>query len=192
MKMTNTAICLVATLGGIVSAQERAHVIVMKDLSDVNLVENLEFNVTYSVHNVGDTTAENIEIVDSWPDDTFELVAGEIGCTFDKVLPGASKDHWFTLKPIEAGFFVSRPASVEYSWQEYDEENDAEETESAVSKSSPIGKLEIVSAAQHLRATSQYLEEWTVFFFFSFLAITLPFFVWQNKKSEFHSSGKRK
>jgi len=177
-----------------VAAQERAHVIVMKDLSEFPVVEGKAFNVTYEVHNRGDTVGINIEIVDSWPEETFELIEGEITANIDKLLPGANTSHWFTLKPRDGteGEFIARSASVEYSWMEYDEEADAEDTMTATAKSSALGKFPIVSAAQHLRETSQYLEEWGVFGGFSSLAIAMPFMVWVNKKGDFHNSGKRK
>lgn len=166
----------------------------MKDVEEGPIVQGKEFNVTHSVHNVGDTTAMNIVIKDSWPKDKFERIHGKAGIKIKKILPGGKVNHVFTLKPNDGavGPFIVRAAKVEYSWTEFDEEADTEETMTASTKSSTVGSIEVLDAAKHLRETSQYVEEWTVFGGFSCLAVAMPFFVWRQKSSEFHASGKRK
>ena len=174
-------------------AQERAHVIVMKDFSSFELGDGVEFNVTYHVHNVGDTDARNVQISDQFPESTFEIVSGSLEKEIKELAAGESVDHTVTLKPVVGGGIINiPPADVEYGWDEKDSETSEIETMTVNTKSSAIGSVQILTAEEYAARNSQHVTEWSVFSSFSGLAIFLPFFMWRSKSAKFHSSGRIK
>ena len=178
---------------GTALAQERAHVIVMKDFSSFELGDGVEFNVTYHVHNVGDADARNVQISDQFPDSTFEVVSGSLEKEIGELAAGESVDHTVTLKPVVGGGIINiPPADVEYGWNEKDEETSEVEVMTVNTKSSAIGSIQILTAEEYAARNSQHVTEWSVFSSFSGLAILFPFFVWRSKSSKFHSSGRIK
>ena len=163
-------------------AQERAHVIVMKDFSSFELGDGVEFNVTYHVHNVGDTDARNVQISDQFPESTFEIVSGSLEKEIKELAAGESVDHTVTLKPVVGGGIINiPPADVEYGWDEKDSETSEIETMTVNTKSSAIGSVQILTAEEYAARNSQHVTEWSVFSSFSGLAILAPFFMWRSK-----------
>jgi uncharacterized repeat protein (TIGR01451 family) len=192
MKLT-TGITTILSLVGTTIAQERAHVIVMKDFSSFELGDGVEFNVTYDVHNVGDASATEVKISDQFPDSTFEIVKGSLEKTIDEIGAGESVKHIVTLKPLVGGGIINiPPADVEYTWNEKDQDTDEDESMTVNTKSSAIGSVQILTADEYAARNSQHVTEWSVFSSFSGLAILFPFFLWRSKSSKFHSSGRVK
>eukprot|EP00939_MAST-03C_sp_MAST-3C-sp1_P005282 g5282.t1 len=191
-KMMKAAFLVFGALIGSAMAQERAHIIVMKDLSTFPLIEKAEFNVTFDIHNSGGADALDVKVADNW-NENFEIIEGSLEKTFDKIGAGESVSHYCTLKPTTGSVFtVVGPADVEYSWTEFDEETKEDETVTATSKSSAIGRISVLGAEEYAKYNSNHSDVWSVYFTFSGIAILLPFFIWNKKSSPYHNSGKRK
>jgi hypothetical protein len=165
--------------------EERALIIAMKDLKEFPVVVGKEFEVVYSIHNVGQVAALDVEIVDDWPESLFERVKGEPGATFDKIEAGASETYTFTLKPLAPNpqGFLALHADVEYSWMEFIEEDDEEEIVSTESKTSFIGRFPILTEAEYLRQTSHNAREWGLFLGVQALVVVGPYLRWSAEKA---------
>ncbi len=186
-------VCLLGSIVGCAVAQDRAHVLVMKDIEKPPIVEGKEFNVTFTIFNVGGAKALDIKVTDSWNSDQFEIVEGSIDFTIAELVGGDNEIHFATLKPTMGSVYAPvGAADIEYSWTELDEETLEDETMTATAKSTGYGTIQVFAAEEYAKYNSQHSQEWTVFTAFSGALILMPYYVWSTKSSKFLSSGKEK
>lgn len=73
----------------------------------------------YTVHNVGNAAALEVEITDnSFPADHFALVSGELNARIDRVPPHTNVTHTVVIRPKKAGYFNFTSAEVLYRKKE--------------------------------------------------------------------------
>eukprot|EP00941_MAST-03F_sp_MAST-3F-sp1_P001979 g1979.t1 len=139
------------------------------------MIVGKEFNVTYSVHNVGSIAALDVEVSDfSWPKDLFEYVAGKPGFATENLDPGERFSYVFTLKPLHpSNSFLSERATLEYSWLEPGEEEDM--ILSTESKTSAAGRFTIYLESDYAKMYSGNIVEWCSFVFVEIVCIVIPY-----------------
>ena len=54
-----------------------------------------------------------MEVTDT-SDSRLELIGGSLRARFEKVAPGATVQHTYSVKPIVSGIVVAQPATVKY------------------------------------------------------------------------------
>jgi hypothetical protein len=169
---------------GLVSAtedvSERALLLTQKsvgsDFAQVDvanlLVEDRNFTVTVSLHNVGGQEAYDIEVEDEWEEDKFTVVDGSMRATFAKLSPGESEEFSFTLVPNFNTFpnlYEYKPAMVTYMYGDEDDQMETIATSSRPHTRVPNqdrildGKTYILSEKDYLAQTAMYFREWTTF-----------------------------
>jgi hypothetical protein len=164
---------------------KRAHVLVLEERSPGAIVVGQEFNVTYTVFNVGEVDALDVEITDedTWAESYFEQTHNEPGMNIKKLAPGAKEAHYFTVKASKAtpplSVFNPQPANVEYSWMETGEDGE-DEIVSTDSKSTTLDAFGILTKKQYAKETASSVGEWGVFSVVFSSGILAPFYVWQQ------------
>jgi len=125
------------------------------------------FTVEIGVYNVGDASAHDVMITDSWPDTQFQLITGSKTAKFDEIKAGAVSWMNLTLVPNFDGDFEGFPAAVEYRAKDKD-------TAVQTALSSPMPDLTILDEALFEKLTAKHSREWTLFGLTVTLSVALP------------------
>jgi hypothetical protein len=96
--------------------EEKAFLIVRKNVLDrEKVVVGLPVTVEIEVHNAGTSSALDVEVEDeAWPSPMFKHGDGSLKWETPRLPAGATKKFSYTISPLSAGFYSSRPARVTY------------------------------------------------------------------------------
>ncbi|KAH7291275.1 hypothetical protein KP509_29G009400 [Ceratopteris richardii] len=98
-----------------VTATDDAFLVVHKRASISKVKSSERVTVSISLHNVGFSTAYDVALNDeTWPNEKFNLVSGNMSSSWDKLDAGKSLTHTFVLESKEKGLFYGAPAVVKY------------------------------------------------------------------------------
>mmetsp|Transcript_25515 Transcript_25515/g.78511 ORF Transcript_25515/g.78511 Transcript_25515/m.78511 type:complete len:179 (-) Transcript_25515:134-670(-) len=128
------------------------------------VVEGKQLPLVYELYNIGDVPATGITVKDDIDPSVFTVVQGDPNARIPELAPNASHSYNLTVVPRVYGFVDVPRAVVDYTM--------AGQAKRMVS-SSP-GPLNVTSAGAYLRATSYYLQEWSVFFLFTLPTVAVP------------------
>ena len=141
-----------------------------------------DFVVFYHLINNGDLSATRIEVEDKYDPSSFVFkhnvnIDGSVRFSVDEVAPGATVTFNVTVKPKISGSYDSTRAQLLYTSGAFvADEADGIEEERRKGTSTSLGRLKIISTAEHLRRTSYNVKEWTVFLGLYALACVAPLF----------------
>ena len=113
---------------------------------------------------------------------------GSVAFAVVELAPGAQELFNVTVRPKLFGIYESTRAKIKYN-SGLPSEDGEEDVRSGLSTS--LGRIRIISTAEHLRSTSYYIREWVTFSLGFSLAIIVPFINWWALRSA-HSSKKYK
>ncbi|GJQ10634.1 hypothetical protein GpartN1_g2425.t1 [Galdieria partita] len=152
-------------------AREGAFILVSRRLLSEDLVEGSPFNVTYEVHNAGNSDAQKVVLEDpNFGNQDFMVLNGSVTLTWDVVVAGEKKVTVVTVQPLHAGDFGARPLRLSYRSSKTNVEHES------VALASEI--LFVYTRAVYERLKGSHLLAWSVFFLGTCVIVGVPFVVY--------------
>ncbi|GMH41905.1 hypothetical protein BSKO_09815 [Bryopsis sp. KO-2023] len=92
----------------------RAHLVVRKDVKEDTVVEGNELAVVVTIYNQGTSTASDVDVKDSFSEESFTLKEGSINFHVEKISPGSEESFEYVLLPKVNGPVSFKQATVTY------------------------------------------------------------------------------
>lgn len=181
--------CLIAlALAGCVvsEGEERARLLAAKRVHNLYLVEGRDIVVQYSVHNVGQAAAINVQLTDAgFSTEDFDIAGGQLQVKFDRIAPNANVSHTVVVKPKKYGYFNFTAAEVSYQPSE-------DSAEIQIGYTSEPGEGGIIAFRDYDRKFSPHVFDWLIFALLMIPALLVPFMMWFNIKSKYTINARSK
>lgn len=182
-----SALALTLTVaGGNDKDNSVARLLVGKHIQNKYLVENRDLVVKYSLFNVGDSAAVNVQLTDrGFPGEHFELVGGVLAVKLDRLAPRANHSHTAVLRPKFQGYFNFTAAEVQYRASD-----DSEELQMGFS--SDPGQGAVIPLKEYERQFSAHMVDWVLFAVMTLPSLGIPFLLWHSSKAKYEAIAKAK
>jgi len=160
-----------------------ARLLLGKQIHNKYLVEGMDIVVKYSLFNVGDGVATDVQVTDNgFRDEDFEIVSGQTKYRLEAVPPATNSSHTLVVRPRKFGYFNFTAAEVTYN---------AAEGSSVVGLSSDPGQAVIIAARDYERQFSAHLLDWLAFAVMTLPSLGIPFLLWFSSKSKYEALAKK-
>jgi len=170
---------LVASLAFADGDASRARILAGKSVHNMYLVEGRDVLVQYSLHNVGDAPAINVNLNDQgFSTEDFDIVGGQLQVKFDRIAPGANVSHAVVVQPKKFGYFNITSAEVTYQPSE-----DSDEIQ--IGYTSELGEAYISAGRDYDRKFSPHVFDWLIFALLMIPALVVPFLMWFNINAKY-------
>ncbi|XP_050542594.1 translocon-associated protein subunit beta [Daktulosphaira vitifoliae] len=165
---------------------QRARLLVSKQVLNKLLVQDSDILVKYTIYNVGSAPATNVILQDNgFPTEAFASVKGNLNMRFKRIPAGANVTHAVVIRPLTWGRFNFSAAIVQYKPTE-----NVQETQ--IATSSEPGEGYIISYAEYDKKFSPHVLDWLAFAIMSLPAVAAPFMLWWFSKSKYELILKQK
>jgi translocon-associated protein subunit beta len=158
-----------------------ARVLLAKQIHNKYLVEGMDIVVKYSLYNVGDNAATNIQVADNgFRAEDFDLVSGQTQFKLDRLGAGANTSQTVVVRPRKFGYFNFTAAEVNYA---------AREGSSVVltGLSSDPGQGVIIAARDYDKQFSSHFLDWAAFAVMTLPSLGIPFMLWYSSKTKYEA-----
>jgi len=173
----NSFALLAVFVAGVVAQEGNliVHKQVLSDYPDVYST-GMNFTVKMTVYNIGDGSAFDVKVKDTWPSstssgtDAFKLVAGSFTSKWAEITSGASVSANYTVLPTFEGRFEGARATGSYKI-----------TKDGASKkvlSTAGASMQVISEEQFSKYFAKHYQEWTIFYLGCLASVFVPLFVW--------------
>lgn len=183
-------LCLIALLtifNGLSSADDvNAKLILIKEVQNEVLTEGKDLSVQYTLYNIGDGPAVDVELAESdFHETDFELVSGQTNIKWERIGANSNVSTVVVVKPLRASGFNFTSAVVQYVA--------SEGAEPTFGFSDELGELRIISAKEYKRLHASHMVEWALFVLFCLPSIFFPYMLYYKSKSKYsvYSSKKK-
>ncbi|WAQ98848.1 SSRB-like protein [Mya arenaria] len=132
--------------------------------------------------NILNHAAQNVKLTDdSFPEADFEVVAGNLKASWERIAPNTNVSHVVVLRPLKSGYFNFTAAEVSYS------SGDNAGTVQTGYTSAP-GEGGIVDFKEFNRRFSPHIVDWCVFAFMTLPSLGIPFLLWWSSKAKYDTA----
>jgi len=179
MKFVLSIVALLAIFAQLSVADDvSAKLLLIKEIEDEIITEGNELTVKYTLFNVGDGPATNVEVADSdFHDSDFEAVSTP-DMKFERVDAGSNVSASVVVVPLKStANFNFTSAVVQYVA--------AEGAEPTFGFSNEVGQRSIISAKEYKRAHASHKIEWFLFCLWCTPSLLLPYLVHLNSKNKY-------
>lgn len=159
----------------------RARLLISKQLLNKYSVQSMDTVIKYSIHNVGNNPAIDIQITDAgYEPDMFQVVAGQVNATFHRIPPQKNVTHIVILRPIKFGMYNFTAAEITYRPSE---ESDLVQ----IGYSSSPGEIKIDSFMDYHKKFSSHVCDWLMFGILTLPSLVIPFGLWYKSKVRYEN-----
>lgn len=182
-------LCLVALFAffsnAVVADDASAKLILIKEVLNDIITEGNDLSVQYSLFNIGDGPATDVELADSdFHESEFELVSGMTSVKWERIGANSNVSHVVVVKPLKASAFNSTSAVVQYVA--------SEGAEPTFGFSDELGEMSIISATEYKRLHASHVWEWFLFSIFCIPSLLLPYLLHFTSKSKYNALSAKK
>jgi len=186
MKFILCCIAILAFFSSSVSADDTsAKLILIKEVLNDVITEGKDLSIQYTVFNIGDGPATNIELDDSdFHETEFEHVSGTTSVKWDQIAANSNVSHLVVFKPLKSSAFNFTSAVVQYVA--------SEGAEPTFGFSDEVGELKIISAKEYKRLHASHMHEWLVFAALCTPSLLLPYLLHYLSESKYNAFSAKK
>jgi len=179
MKFVLTIVAVLALCAQLSVADDvSAKLLLIKEIEDDIITEGNELTVKYTLFNVGDGPATNVEVADSdFHDSDFEAVSMP-EMKFERISSNSNVSASVVVVPLKStAAFNFTSAVVQYVA--------AEGAEPTFGFSNEVGQHPIISAKEYKRVHASHKIEWFLFCLWCTPSLLLPYLVHVNSKNKY-------
>jgi len=178
MKSLSLVVVLLA-LAWCSGEEENARLLVSKNVLNQFLVEGKDVTVLYQIHNVGGSSALEVQLKDdSFPAESFEVVSGAFSVGWSRIAPGTNVTHALITRPLKSGVFNFTAAQVTYKPSE-------DSFAFQFGYTSAPGQGGIMNFKDYDRKFSPHVLDWAAFAVMTLPSLGIPFLLWWSSKSKY-------
>merc|ERR1712212_362805 len=182
LKMLRYCIVALALAGCVLSegeGEERARLLAAKRAHNLYLGEGRDIVVQYSVHNVGQAAAINVQLTDAgFSTEDFDVVGGQLQVKFDRIAPNANVSHVVVVQPKKYGYFNFTAGEISYQPSE-------DTAEIQIGYTSEPGEGGIIANRDYDRKFSPHVFDWFIFALLMIPVLVVPFMMWYNINAKY-------
>jgi len=167
------ALTLFMALAFVHCEDQKAQLVVSKEVLNHFIVEHKPMTVAYHIYNIGNGVATDVELKEENFDsaDSFNLITGSSLTRWSQLAPGGNVSHAMILSALSAGYFNFTSATVTYRAS-------TDSRDLTVGYSSAPGERQILPLKDFNRHHSSRMVEWFYLFIITAPTVLIPFVLW--------------
>uniref|UniRef100_A0A7N1A4A4 Translocon-associated protein subunit beta n=1 Tax=Kalanchoe fedtschenkoi TaxID=63787 RepID=A0A7N1A4A4_KALFE len=113
---TASLLLVFLVVGSAFASSDVPFIVVQKKATLTRIKPDVErVSVSIDIYNQGTTTVYDVSLNDdSWPQDSFSVVSGNLSVSWEKLDAGSVLSHAYELEAKEKGVFLGTPALITY------------------------------------------------------------------------------
>ncbi|KJE91224.1 signal sequence receptor beta [Capsaspora owczarzaki ATCC 30864] len=170
------AVAVMACVGG--AFADSAYILASKSILNNYLVENMDITIQYSLFNIGEGAASSIQLLDYFPQEGFNIVAGSTSAKWDHLAAGANVTHLVVVRPLSHGRYNFTFGQVSYL-------ETADASDPVVALTSAPGVQQIYPFNDYDRQYASHILQWAVFAVATAVLVGGPAFLYLGSRAKY-------